>query len=156
MEKSVKVTPPEGYEIDEEKSTFKEIVFKEKQKELPQSFEELKDVKGWYIDSDSGSVKCQPDSLEGTDDIAKDIWPTKELAEAALTMSQLMQIRKAWVGDWKPPYKEGPQFYIGCVNDLLFFENSTRNRAMTFPTEEMTRDFYHTFYDLLNQAKPLL
>ena len=156
MGKSVKVTPPEGYEIDEEKSTFKEIVFKEKEKELPQSFEELKSITGWYLDWTKGGIEQQPLAINGTEDIAKDIWPTKELAEAALAMSQLMQLRKAWIGDWEPLYREGPQFYIGSVSDLLFVEMSDRDRVMTFPTEEMTRYFYHTFYDLLNQAKPLL
>ena len=33
MKKEVKITPPEGYEIDKENSTFENIVFKEKQKQ---------------------------------------------------------------------------------------------------------------------------
>ena len=45
MEKTIKITPPEGYEVDKEKSTFNEIVFKKLEPNLPMSWEELKEVK---------------------------------------------------------------------------------------------------------------
>lgn len=34
MEKEIKIIPPEGYEIDKERSTFEKIVFKEIKKAL--------------------------------------------------------------------------------------------------------------------------
>lgn len=37
--KEVKITPPEGYEIDKEKSTFEEIVFKPIENDFPKSWE---------------------------------------------------------------------------------------------------------------------
>ena len=49
MEKTIKITPPEGYEVDKEKSTFSEIVFKKLEPNLPMSWEELKEVKGYFI-----------------------------------------------------------------------------------------------------------
>ena len=42
--KSTKITAPEGYEIDRDKSTFDEIVFKEVKNEFAQSWEELGDI----------------------------------------------------------------------------------------------------------------
>ena len=48
--KSTKITAPQGYEIDRDKSTFDEIVFKPVKKEFAQSWEELGMVKGYCID----------------------------------------------------------------------------------------------------------
>ena len=49
MEKTLKITPPEGYEVDKEKSTFSEIIFKKIEPNLPMSWEELGVVKGYFI-----------------------------------------------------------------------------------------------------------
>ena len=49
--KTQKIVAPEGYEIDREKSTIDEIVFKEIKKQLPKTWEELNTIKGWYVDS---------------------------------------------------------------------------------------------------------
>lgn len=36
MEKTIEITPPKGYEIDKEKSTFEKIVFKPIEEKLPE------------------------------------------------------------------------------------------------------------------------
>lgn len=48
MEKSIQITPPEGYEIDKEKSTFEKIVFKKKNGDINNSD---KQVLGYYYSS---------------------------------------------------------------------------------------------------------
>lgn len=45
MEKSINIIPPEGYEIDKEKSTFEKIVFKKKNSDINNSD---KQVLGYY------------------------------------------------------------------------------------------------------------
>lgn len=42
--KSTKITPPEGWEIDEEKSTFQEIVYKEIAKNIRERIHTLEDI----------------------------------------------------------------------------------------------------------------
>ena len=46
METTIKIIPPEGCEVDKEKSTFSENVIKKIEPNLPMSWEELKEVKG--------------------------------------------------------------------------------------------------------------
>lgn len=48
MEKSINIIPPEGYEIDKEKSSFEKIVFKKKNSDINNSD---KQVLGYYYSS---------------------------------------------------------------------------------------------------------
>ena len=50
-DRELKIEVPDGYEIDKEKSTFEKIIFKKVEKELPKSWEELKIISGYYLDS---------------------------------------------------------------------------------------------------------
>ena len=56
--KNLTITPPEGYEIDKEQSTFENIVFKPVPKtvSLPKTWRDLKTISGYYVNSTS--VKC--------------------------------------------------------------------------------------------------
>ena len=53
MEKSINIIPPEGYEIDKEKSTFEKIVFKKKNSDINNSD---KQVLGYYYSSISHAI----------------------------------------------------------------------------------------------------
>lgn len=156
MNKELKITPPEGYEIDREKSTLEHIVFKEVSKKFPSKWEDLPILKGCYISSDSKVVGINNGTIE---EINKNIWPTKELAEAALALSQLMQLRQAWIGDWKPDFTSSTSKYV-IMNykdkvsaDLQSYQVS---HILTFPNAGLRDNFFTTFKDLLEIAKPLL
>lgn len=53
MEKSINIVPPEGYELDKEKSTFEKIVFKKKNSDINNSD---KQVLGYYYSSISHAI----------------------------------------------------------------------------------------------------
>ena len=169
-EKELKIAIPEGYCIDESKSTFEKIVFKKKDTK-PRSWEEYCNNytisgKEHYIGSDSNIYEINPARIgrkfiEGAS-ASKNWANTKELAEAFLAMMQLMSLRQAWIGDWEPNY---------CMNmasnwcieyepnpGKFSIENHCRTNGggLTFPTKEMAEDFMNTFKDLLNVAKPLI
>ena len=155
MDKTVKITPPEGYEVDKEKSTFSEIVFKKIENSLPMSWEELGVIKGSFVSSNSII-----DNLYMTNavDINQNLFPTKEEAKAMLAMAQLCQLRDRWNGGWKANWKDDTVNY--CI---ILFENSLAkdsyyrtNRPMAFKTEELRDKFMETFKDLLEEAKPFL
>ena len=151
--KELNIIAPEGYEIDKENSTFEKIVFK-KINELPKTWEDLKYISGYYISSCYG---IKHSSLINCCKYAKNIFPTKELAEAALALAQLLQLRDRYNGDNKG-------FIFGKSNYCItFFNNSIfkswdvyTQRVLAFRTIELRDEFYNNFKDLIEIAKPLL
>jgi hypothetical protein len=92
MDKSVKITPPEGYEVDKENSTFDEIMFKPKKSplnKLPKNWEDLGKIEGYYIETCSELV-FHESSLQDHED--RNVSPYKELCEAFLAKCQLEQL----------------------------------------------------------------
>lgn len=157
--KELKITIPEGYCIDESKSTFEKIVFKKKDTK-PRSWEEYcKNFKGqyYYIQDyrDNIATSFTPDGLISAH---KNYVPSEELAEAFLAMMQLMSLRQAWIGDWEPNWN-GRKFY-NCIvildNKYIVEYFSKYRQVLSFPTKEMAEDFMTTFKDLLEIAKPLI
>ena len=149
------MTPPEGYEIDKEKSTTSEIFFRKKKNDRPSKWIELHGSIGWMVTSYGSIIKHEYTTKDG----GKNLWPTKELAEAALALSELMQYRQRWIGDWKPDWKSVTfeKYTISNIRDELFQDRvTTLYSILSFPTLEMCHDFFNTFEDLLETAKPLL
>ena len=56
--KELKIEVPDGYEIDRKNSTFERIIFK-KVDNLPQRWEDLKTINGFYIASLSSIYKAK-------------------------------------------------------------------------------------------------
>ena len=151
--KELNIIAPEGYEIDKENSTIEKIVFK-KINELPKTWEELKYVSGAYISNLSNVATV--DSIK-TDYCNKRIFPTKELAEAALALAQLLQLRDKYNG-----YNKGFIFnkYNYCItfsnNSICKSRDVSTQRVLSFRTRELRDEFYNNFKDLIEIAKPLL
>ena len=165
--KELKITIPEGQEIDWQESAKQEkIVFKKKDTK-PRTWEEYCEqhnttVTNRYFIDNSAEVRVTGWHPDIPSDMLKNTLPTKELAEAFLAMMQLMSLRQAWIDDWKPNY---------CVNTAsnwcIEYEPNpgvfsitnhckTNGGGLTFPTREMTKDFMNCFKDLLEIAKPLI
>lgn len=106
----------------------------------------------WYISGACGILKCNGKRERGT---TADInIMSKELCEAFLAYMKLIQLRNAWVKD-----SDGSTFCykIRCWDDKIFYEEDDSNRCgLSFPTEQMTKEFTVVFKDLLDVAKPLL
>ena len=154
--KELKITIPEGYEIDKDNSTFEKIVFKKKNTK-PRSWKEYLELNtgfdGAGIDWNCGGVQTT-----GLHHRGKAIVPT-HLAQPFIAMMQLMSLRQAWIGDWKPNWTCGHSdnyCIIGAGDrfEMCIFRQC--GRALSFPTKEMTEDFMNTFKDLLEIAKPLI
>lgn len=148
------VQVPEGYEIDKDKSTFEQIVFKAVDK-LPRKWEDLKLIRGFFINLLGGMNEFGATSVEKV----KGLFPTKEYAQAALALAQLLQLRQAWIGEWKPDWKNYDQNKYAVISDsdkLTTNVYGNLHKVMSFPTQEMATDFLNTFKDLLETAKPLL
>ena len=155
--KELKIQIPEGYEIDKENSTFEKIVFKKKENAKPRSWEEYLELNtgfdGAGIDWNCGGVQTT-----GLHHRGKAIVPT-HLAQPFIAMMQLMSLRQAWIGDWKPDWSCGysSNYCVVGVGDRFDVCILSKCRyALSFPTIEMAKDFMDCFKGLLEIAKPLI
>ena len=155
--KELKIQIPDGYEIDKEKSTFEKIVFKKKKNTKPRSWEEYLELNtgfdGAGIDWNCGGVQTT-----GLRHRGKAIVPT-HLAQPFIAMMQLMSLRQAWIGDWKPDWSSGYSSNYCVVGAGDRFDVCILGKcryALSFPTIEMAKDFMDCFKGLLEIAKPLL
>ena len=151
--KELNIIAPEGYEIDKENSTFEKIVFK-KINELPKTWEDLKYISGAFIStfSDINTINSVK-----TDSSSKNIFPTKELAEAALALAQLLQLRDRYNGDNEGFIFNKNNYCISVYNyNIDKSWNAQIQRVLAFRTKELGDEFYNNFKDLIEIAKPLL
>lgn len=159
MNKNTKVwNIPEGYEIDKEKSNERKIVLKKIEDKRANSWKEYCDMmkgKDSYVVDKYGNVHTTNFSEAPVVGEFED----KEEAQVFAAFSRLLKLRNNWVGDWKPDWSnQEPKFVINNFKDKVEYGGTNFNvgRSMSFPTEEMCFEFYKTFKDLLEIAKPLL
>lgn len=152
----MKIEVPAGYMIDKEKSTFEKIVFKKIERELPKSWEELHMIKGWFVENGSGIYE-----FENCFTISKNrnLFPTKEEAEACVALAQLCQLRDRYNDGWKPDWNNGKEYkYSIVINNGRPFVETYFNvqKVLSFKTEELRDKFLENFRGLIETAKPLL
>ena len=158
-EKKLKINIPEGYEIDKEKSTFEEIVFKKVEdpfSKLPKTWEEYcKQTVGCKSYLHTRYQKpCIRESL--FDGIYCE-FSTEERVKQYVALGKLIQLRDYWTNNWK----SNKNSFI--VYTARTHSNSIRvglcmgtNYPLAFPTEQMAKKFKKCFNDLLIEASPLL
>jgi hypothetical protein len=161
--KELKINPPEGYMIDEERSTIYNIVFKKKN-ELPTTWEEFckqNDFKNkeWYINPNSEIREYKAITYERFPLIDKTLLSTKKDAEAHLALIQLHRLRDIYRQGWVPDYKEVLTVKYAIVftnNDLFIVKTNTQSNFLTFQSQEIAEQFLENFEDLIRIAKELL
>ncbi len=154
--KTLNIEIPEGYEIDQEKSTFEKIVFKEIKKALPKTWYELRKIDGYYGSSATLSINKAEGYVTAPQN--RSIFVTKEQVEAAIALAQLSQLRDAYRQGWIPDYTNGLE------KQVIVFDTDKPKIALTwnigcflsFPNREIAEEFLNNFLDLINQARPLI
>lgn len=157
--KDLKIEVPNGYEIDKENSTFDCIKFKEKVEEckLPTTWEELKIVEGYHINSVSD---IRGNNAYTTNSYNNNIYPSKKLAEAGLALIQLLQLRdrynEGWAANWDS--LDSIKYFIYTHNNRIDigWTYGAVNKILAFKTELLRDKFLENFRDLIETAKPLL
>lgn len=160
--KELKVTPPKGYIIDEEKSTIYNIVFKKKDK-LPTSWEEfcknyLRQSGECFIDSYS-NIRTFIQEGNRSISVDKNSLPSKEAAEAHLALMQLHKLRDVYRQGWVPDYNNIFAIKYAVIyqkNVLTITETNTISSFLSFQSQEIAEQFLENFKDLINVAKELL
>ena len=155
MENKIKLTPPDGWEIDLEKSSLitGEIVYKEKKRlKLPLQ------VSGYYVSTHTGEIEhvlaVQTNNID-----FNLVYPTKELCEASIALAKLIWYRdlynEGWIADWKDTNSN--KFIIYFYKEKK--DKSMRNvisHVLNFKTPEIRDKFSKDFDELIHIAKPLL
>ena len=163
--KEIKITIPDNCELIKDGDTY--IVKKKKKlqkKEPPRSWEEFcknysRTTNEYFICEDSSIDQVLNTDSPREIECDKNICTSKEEAEAFLALMQLRQLRKAWVGDWKP--SRNVEYSVILVEKRTNMFNVDYgywdcNYSMTFPSKGMADDFLCCFRDLCEIAKPLL
>ena len=158
QEKTIEIVAPEGYEVDKEGSSFEKIVFRAlPDKGLPKRWEELKELTGYYVDTYS-TVDRYPFPSDAVIS-ARNLWPTKEEAEASIALAQLCQLRDRYNGGWKPDWEDADDekacivVHKGRAQADLVYQ---LYHVLHFKSEELRDKFMENFSDLIEKAKPLL
>ena len=149
---------PEGYEIDKEQSTERQIVLRKIDNRV-RSWEEYCDkMEGkdsYYFNEIVGKI-C---SAKFKEDFILSEFVDDEDVVAIVAFSKLRKLRKQWIGEWKPDYNNYNEVkftIITAENEISKGERYTVSCSMSFPTEEMRDEFFNCFKDYLEQAKSLL
>ena len=157
--KEIKITIPDNYVLIKDGDTY---IVKEKKQKHPRSWREFcknypRTTNEYFIGYNSSIDKILGTSIPRDAEQDKNICASKEEAEAFLALMQLRQLRKAWVGDWKPTEKERDYGIIAAKDGSLEIScYDSLHRNMLFPTEAMAKDFLNCFRDLCETAKILL
>ena len=149
----VKIHPPEGFEVCPT-STQTEIRFRPVSKSKPK-WEDFGEIRGYYIERDCYLSRFENDATCLQD---RNIWPTKEEAEACLALSQLCQWRDKYNEGWKPDWKNRDTIWCICITHdcVRTFSTMTENHALAFKTQKIRDKFLEDFRELIEIAKPLL
>ena len=152
-EKKLKINIPEGYEIDKEKSTFEEIVFKKVEDplaKLPKTWEDYcKHTKGY---TSYYGYSINGNTYETKFDGFYNEFFTKERVKQYVALGKLLQLRDYWVGDWKI---NSDNIYVIYKNVIMTTVHNS-DFPLTFPTREMAKEFKNCFKDLIKEAYPLV
>ena len=160
-EKKLKINIPKGYEIDKEKSTFEEIVFKKVEdpfSKLPKTWEEYykqtKNSPSYYWND-----CCKTSVMTSVFTGFYNEFSTEERVKQYVALGRLIQLRDYWVGDWKNNSNNFVNVIYnlnGEIKNMGLSHKQSLNFPLTFPTIEMAQKFVECFKDLIKEARPLI
>ena len=156
--KKLKINIPKGYEIDKEKSTFEDIVFKKIEdsfSKLPKTWEEYRNC----TRRDTSYYSASTENYIHTSNFTGfyNEFSTRERVEQYVALGKLIQLRDYWTNNWKSD-ENSFIIYTARTHSNLMRVGICRgtNYPLAFPTEQMAEKFKECFNDLLIKASPLL
>ena len=140
--KKLTITPPEGFEIDQENSTFKEIVFKKIEKEV-KVWEDIEELNGIYIDNYSNLCEIRK---KNNCNNTKNIFIDEKHAKSALAMAQITQLMPYYGGEITYNEWHNPNLnkYCWVRNNNSVYSVSFTNwyQLLAFHTAKQRDEFY--------------
>lgn len=153
---NIKIQIPEGYQIDIANSNLEkgDIKFKKVENILPTKWDDLEEIKGYYVTS-----QCYISEVSGKgDSMGRNIWPTRELAEASIALCQLVRLRDIYNGGWVPDFTDKEVKHVIAMhrNSMILTACVSVRYLFAFKSQVLAREFLNNFKDLIEKAKPLL
>ena len=84
---------------------------------------------------------------------------TPHEAKAIAAFSKLLKLRRDWIGEWEPDWKnhQTQHYVIEYLDDRIrIYPQWYYARSLSFPTQQMAHEFLETFHDLIEEAKTLI
>ena len=84
---------------------------------------------------------------------------TPHEAKALAAFSKLLKLRRDWIGEWEPDWETTStnKYVIEYIeNRIRTYSQWTYARSLSFPTEQMAKEFLETFRGLIEEAKILI
>lgn len=153
--KEIKITVPEGYEIDRENSTFDCIKFKKKKgltyKDVS---EKLFTDRVAYFVGDGAAIDSYIPSLDDETHLANNATSEKQL-QRLLAINKLMNVAEYLNGGWKPNWKDSlkSKWYILWDHCSNKFEIGYRNSYMGGLAYFKTPDLALQAIDILGEEE---
>lgn len=146
----------QGWSINEEEGlAIYQIVFKKKQPKFPKTWEDLKNISGFFV-----SETCEIEREVGakTYHTNKNLFATREQADASLALAQLSQLREVYRQGWKPDWNDrNTKWCIHLDNDKVVVGLwYTTHKFLAFQSKEIAQEFLDNFGVLILSAKPLM
>ena len=154
-QKCISIEVPDGYEIDNEKSTFTNIVFKPIVYKCPKSWDDAfidSHICGYWIDHFSNIRMADRYAVD--DD--KNVFKTEKQAKSALAYAQITQLMAlpCYNGDWIPDWENGlfdKYSLIRTNNAIDLILRSDTFCPITFKSKDVRESFLKNYEDLLRQ-----
>ena len=83
---------------------------------------------------------------------------TQHEADAIAAFSKLLKLRRDWVGEWEPDWNKSSEKFIfyRSENEVRICSTLITAGGLSFPTQQMAKEFLETFRDLIEEAKILI
>ena len=152
-QKCVSIEVPDGYEIDNEKSTFTNIVFKPIVCKYPKSWREAfigSRICGYWIGTQSEIRDADRKALFAD----KNVFKTEKQAKSALAYAQISQLMalSCYNGDWIPDWGNGlfdKYALIRVGNGINLVYRANKFAPIAFKSKEVRESFLKNHEDLL-------
>lgn len=83
---------------------------------------------------------------------------TTHESQALTAFTKLLKLRRDWIGEWEPDWNKSSEKFIlyRSENEVHICSTLITAGGLSFPTQQMAKEFLETFRDLINEAKILI
>jgi hypothetical protein len=141
-------------ELDNLSNEIKSVV--EQEKKLPEKWEDLKIVSGFWVDDISRTMKVAENDVCKED---RNIFKTEAQANASVALAQLSQLRDVYRDGWKPDWLNNnvtKHCIVNIEGNIVNRQTYSVRHFLAFQNHLTAELFLKNFRDLIEKASPLL